>query len=88
VTYQTEANIREQAQGEIDRLREQVEALGRALTAEEGESHRLANLNKKLREALTLILALDDDAHPGLFTWQDARMKAGIRARAALKETE
>jgi hypothetical protein len=43
---------------------------------------------RTLREALTLILALDDDAHPGLFTWQDARMKAGIRARAALKETE
>ena len=38
----------------------------------------------ELIEALKLIVELDKDAHPGLSTWHDARVKADQDARALL----
>jgi hypothetical protein len=54
-----------------------------------GEANaRLIAAAPDMHEALRQIVMLDDDARPGLFTWQEARAKAHEAARAVLAKVE
>lgn len=49
---------------------------------------RLIAAAPEMYEALRQIVMLDDDAHPGLATWHEARAKAHEAARAVLAKVE